>query len=102
MNARKRVEAGARLLDEELGTDWVHDVDLERLDLNSVCRCVLGQIYGDFCEAARELADTPNHELDGPAYGFDYGYSGLEHVTASELNTLWVDLIWERLKRDAA
>lgn len=106
MNARKNVEAGARLLDEELGTDWVHEVDLETLDLNSVRYCVLGQLYEHYIDGVRELADSPsgNLELDGPSYGFDYGYSVLDGsgVTGRELTRLWVDLIWERLARDAA
>lgn len=40
-----RVQAGAAWLDQHV-PGWVADIDLNRLDLASPCRCILGQIHG--------------------------------------------------------
>lgn len=41
-----RVEAGVRLLDERI-PGWEDRIDLDRLELASACRCVLGQLHLD-------------------------------------------------------
>jgi hypothetical protein len=40
----ERIARGAALLDEKL-PGWVDQIDLDRLDLGSPCRCILGQTW---------------------------------------------------------
>lgn len=61
-----RVAAGAAWLDAER-PGWVERIDLDRLDLESPCRCILGQEFGDYFEAIwNEEINTP----DTAACGF--------------------------------
>jgi hypothetical protein len=45
----ERVAKGAALLDER-EPGWWRDIDVDRLDLSSPCRCVLGQLTTDLTE----------------------------------------------------
>lgn len=38
-----RVDKGCKLLDERLGPEWVEKIDLDQLNLQSNCDCILGQ-----------------------------------------------------------
>ena len=42
-----RVDKGCKLLDERLGPEWVEKIDLEILNLEFGCACVLGQLCID-------------------------------------------------------
>lgn len=53
-----RVEAGAKLLDERR-PGWAMRIDLDRLDMERSCNCVLGQEYEH---------DTGGDTEDGSAY----------------------------------
>lgn len=41
-----RVAAGAAYLDEHI-PDWVRLITVERLDISSGCRCILGQLHAE-------------------------------------------------------
>ena len=45
MKSITAVEAGAALLDRELGPGWEDRIDLDTLELSSTCGCVLGQLH---------------------------------------------------------
>lgn len=60
-----RVAAGAEHLDRE-APGWWQDIDLEDLDLASDCRCILGQVIGEYTAALDELK-----VCDGEGLGFD-------------------------------
>ena len=59
---RRRVELGARLLDEHLGPGWEDRINLDQLQMSHACMCILGQLFTDdvptdeqwrrFCSAA--------------------------------------------------
>jgi hypothetical protein len=51
-SVEERVAAGVAWLDEH-APDWVGRIDLERLDLTSPCRCILGQTVGDFWDVIK-------------------------------------------------
>ena len=53
-----RVARGAALLDEKL-PGWVHRIDLDKLDLGSPCRCVLGQTWDE--PSGTRAGETPFH-----------------------------------------
>ncbi|RJQ34955.1 hypothetical protein C4568_01755 [Candidatus Parcubacteria bacterium] len=46
--ANRRVARGVRLLDRKGPPGWRSKIDLEKLEIRSGSRCILGQIYGDF------------------------------------------------------
>lgn len=61
----ERVTRGAEWLDANV-PGWVERVDVETLDLQSPCRCVLGQLYEDFDAAPVEVRGE-----EGFILGFD-------------------------------
>ena len=52
--ARLRVAGGAAWLDAER-PGWEAHVDLGTLDVGASCRCVIGQVLGDYYIAARRV-----------------------------------------------
>jgi hypothetical protein len=74
--ARERARKGAELLDQ-LVHNWRNKIDTGRLEMNSMFRCILGQLAEDitgnptalYCDVDRYLNITLNIEID--LYGFD-------------------------------
>lgn len=98
----ERVARGAALLDEKL-PGWDKDINLDRLDLSSSCRCVVGQLFvsNRLARVARLLGETLTPYagglitlglgLDGEDY--DYGFDKADEAGNYELLTAE----WERL-----
>lgn len=42
------IEKGFAFLDENIGKDWVDDINLTDLDMSNTGNCILGQLYGSF------------------------------------------------------
>jgi hypothetical protein len=84
----ERVARGAAWLDEQR-PGWVDEIDLHDLALASPCRCILGQIFGDFDDV----------KMRGPmARGFNAyksDYDG-EMREFGELEREWRRVITER------
>lgn len=49
-NWEECVAAGAAYLDDT-NPGWWRRINLDRLDLSSTCRCILGQLDGDYLDA---------------------------------------------------
>jgi hypothetical protein len=82
----QRVAEGAAFLDVR-DPEWIGKVDLERLDLGSCTRCILGQLAGDYEDGVEMFA------LDGAdtvALGFNTTL-GFDDLTAE-----WKRVITER------
>lgn len=84
-----RVRAGVAFLDENK-PGWHEFVIPQVLNMASGCNCVLGQVYGDFYRAERDLFD----EECGPTavrLGFDASDQGIPRVDAEfdALRRLW-------------
>ena len=75
---RMAVRAGAELLDEKR-PEWHGEIDLEALDIGSISRCVLGQLYGDYYVGRARVG------MDRNTTGVAYGFCGNPTV----LNALW-------------
>jgi hypothetical protein len=93
-----RVARGAEWLDQQRpGWEQPDNFDLRRFDLSDPCRCVIGQVYGDYDEV------TAGHSAidldDDLAYwlGFYAGYID-EHNREeyAALETEWVRVIAAR------
>ena len=63
-----RINAGAALLDEQVGPGWTSKVDSMTLDMSSSDRCVLGQVFGGFDEGCQSLGI--HAPVTMAAYGF--------------------------------
>jgi hypothetical protein len=82
----ERVERGAALLDERR-PGWWDEVDLSKLDLNSCCRCVLGQLWGHYWRGAAELFGCPFYNADAAAGAAGFDAQDESHFPA--LTDLW-------------
>lgn len=84
-----RVATGAALLDEQM-PDWVERIDLGRLDVESPCRCVLGQLFGDYADGWAVLSDFTSLS-QAISHGFE-----ADSVEYDELTAEWRALIEQR------
>lgn len=64
MSSKQEIENGAALLDKK-APGWRERINLELLDLNNMCRCVVGQSYPDrsYVEALMELLDEEDEQV---------------------------------------
>jgi hypothetical protein len=93
----ERVAAGAEFLDRN-EPGWVGRIDLDQLDISSPCRCILGQVFGDYYEATDnlelifpgELAFTCSEDPDDEGH---YLPIDIEHAA---ITTVWRELIEQR------
>lgn len=63
---RARAAAGAALLDRLVPNWWRH-IRLRELDVNDGCKCITGQLFGDY---AKGLDRLQLDETDARYYGF--------------------------------
>jgi hypothetical protein len=83
--ADRRVADGIEWLNTAVGLFWRRLVDVETLDINSVTRCVLGQVFAEYAHNPEYLnmwygreffhgygyaSDRWGAEVDFEAYGF--------------------------------
>lgn len=96
------VSAGAELLDRKRPDWFLHII---ALDMGSLTRCVLGQLYGSYDQGCREL--ELEDELDeATRYGFTlYGIGDWldknRPLLWTSLKNLWLDQIQYRLDHPA-
>lgn len=88
----ERVQAGAAYLDEH-EPGWVDRIDLETLDINSQCQCILGQLHGSY-------RDAPPVEAAADADGSHYGVLAWAIPLGFGMN--WNDCITDGRKLTAA
>lgn len=90
MTATEVIENGMKILDEK-NPGWESKIDLEKLDIGSN-RCILGQLYGDFCRGQflLNMRELPSR------YGFAMPEKLLAEYNLSDLNQYWKDEIQER------
>lgn len=77
---KERVLRGLELLRQEYGENWVEQITPESLDLASVSRCVLGQVFGNYNEAIARI-DGDLEAEGGAAFGFDTEGESYEDLT---------------------
>lgn len=86
-----RAAAGAAFLDEHM-PGWAGRIDLGTLDMAGCRTCILGQLTGDYCRAADDLAV----DLDGAlAYGFTR-LSGTPYSIWDVLREAWTAEVRKR------
>lgn len=51
---------------------WHDRVDPDRLDMMCADRCVLGQVFGDYCDGLTALGQTVMPDLHERAFGGDF------------------------------
>lgn len=96
-DARPPAERGAALLDQ-LRPGWAAAIDTARLDLASSYNCILGQLFGSFCNGylhlLKHFGDLPYRVILNDHFGFTAD-SMLDYA---ELTTTWGTLIEQRLE----
>lgn len=80
-----RVDVGAAHLDTLL-PGWRGSIELESLDMRHESCCILGQLYGDFCEALRRFSWSG---ADATVHGFHTGWRSNPERTFAMLQELW-------------
>ena len=91
----RRVAKGARLLDT-VKPGWAAEINIEGLNLESPCDCVLGQLYKSYASGISALAI--NHVPH--KYGFTLGgYGNIRQYPAyfAVLKSAWIPEIKKRL-----
>jgi len=89
------VANGARFLDEQI-PGWVERIDPSILDMANRCKCIFGQLYGEYFTGCYRLNLTPVAACD---MGFDTlgDQGGLPTQEAySALGSAWREQIAER------
>jgi hypothetical protein len=101
---QERVSAGARALDA-LNPGWEDKINLDRLDVANPQLCVLGQLYGEYCDAPSGLRDNEIERgfyanvaeaIDGMSFET---YIARAQVIRDQINTEYQDLTnsWREL-----
>lgn len=101
LEARARVDAACAHLDRRR-PGWQYQIDLLTLDMQSPCRCIVGQLMNApmgamFSEGVRLLFPVPDH-LDGShgvPFGVDVGRCE-SHSSFQVLQEVWVEAIEAR------
>lgn len=84
------VQRGINLLDAAPGyADWRSRIDVETLDLNSFKTCVIGQLFGDFCDGMDVLGFSGEDDNEAASYGFDAFIGGNTPEQFAALTTEW-------------
>ena len=91
MSYADRVRTGVALLDEKV-PGWFERIDLDRLDMDSCARCVLGQLFGSFVRGSLAVGFDMSGN-DEVAAGFDLYYGEIGYRT---LTRLWTYVIRQR------
>jgi hypothetical protein len=89
--AREKVAAGAAFLDGvPTAKDWRASIDRMRFSLGDPYKCVLGQLFGNYYDAANELGLSKAQQSN---FGFMYWGSGtLTRTEAMEDAESWGNL----------
>ena len=97
---KTRVNAGAAYLDSVF-PKWFKNINLDKLKLDSQTCCMLGQLYGDYTDGAKELSiNRPEDDSDG--FHFITTQMGLYSGDEREyvlLTRIWKNVIRGRLRR---
>ncbi len=104
--AQARVRSGAAYLDQ-LYPAWADHININTFDLADCCRCVLGQLHGDYFTAVVDRRIIPRYAWQGPrvafrraeALGLDAPDAPLEVERSADfalLQDAWVEAIAER------
>lgn len=81
-NAQQAVANGVLILDDYFGPGWRENIDTATLDLDSLRDCILGQLFGHYCDGLAMLGNPQPHET---------GFSPEEEVNGGrvDLETAW-------------
>lgn len=80
MGIMYHVRKGAALLDENGPQGWREKIDLDKLDQDSVTRCVLGQVYDNYDS---DSYFTDGYNIGREVLGLDIADAGDHGFTAS-------------------
>lgn len=109
MNAEmldQRVARGIEWLDANAPEGWQARINLHKFNMADPCRCVLGQVFGDYWDAMENMVGRPRawSEVDPGSWEIERGFN-LENQTNEDTEDHdWDDLerAWVRALADSA
>jgi hypothetical protein len=78
-----QINAGHLLLDEDYGEDWVFNIDIDTLNMQSCDKDILGQLYGGY-----ELGLSTFELQNGNNHGFTSKDSRLQDLQLQTIKRL--------------
>lgn len=90
---------GAEYLDTHM-PGWHRKINLDELEIESSCHCIIGQLVGSFYRAVEvglEVTDSPAEVV---RHGFDAGRVPFGFTTYSGLDRAWADEVRVRVRLD--
>lgn len=88
-----KIMQGIRTLEREHGPGWVDQINLDTLQLASIDRCVLGQVYGEYTKGCRALGQEGQHAAAELGFTLPLGDDGVPPYGWQELNNAWREQI---------
>lgn len=93
----ERVARGVRFLDA-VKPDWRKSVNLDILNLESPCRCIIGQVFGDYSSLffwipIPETEDYIDMEF-ACALGFNAKNDWEDDIDLREIELAWLENAW--------
>jgi hypothetical protein len=85
----ERVARGVAWLDDNV-LGWQNRIDVGQLILSSPCRCVLGQLFGEYM-------DAPLVDEGGDVAGADYGFNAYGHSPERDAEYVDLEVEWRRV-----
>ena len=70
-----QIQAGAKLLDRQVGKHWAEEIDTDSLDMHSCFRCVVGQLFGNYWEGIDSLWDNSGYDDSNCDFSAVHGFN---------------------------
>jgi len=89
------VNNGCDYLDSKVA-DWHTNINLESLDISSCCRCVLGQLFGNYIDRRSNFLEDDIYW--DASHGFTLLNTPIKHPRFTILTILWIETIAKRYR----
>jgi hypothetical protein len=96
-----RVGRGAEWLDAREHPSWRQRINLRNFDMTNPCRCVLGQVFGNYWDALVDHGPDPVVDADGEVHewevehGFNLPQDQEDDADWDALERAWVNYLRE-------
>ncbi len=85
-----KVKAGVMLLDGYFGKqDWRSEIDIDRLQMDEVNLCVIGQLFGDYYRGLEKLSDKVGYLTLQQRRNLGFSAEPFDSQTWSRLEWAW-------------
>ncbi len=92
----ERILSGVKSNDKEYGTDWIHRIDLDSLDMDNGDDCVRGQLAGSFTRSYRESGRGHDEDM---RHAKLHGFLEDEDTDGYNIRNRDLDVAWQAVIR---